>query len=332
MNDLWQIVFGFRVGWRHALACVWGLASALSGTDVGAQAYPERPIRIIVAFPPGASTDVVSRLVGQKITEHWGQNVIIDNRGGAGGNIGAQLAARATPDGYTLLATSVAFAVNVSLYSKPGYAIADFVPIVQGPSTPNVIFVHPSVAANNLGELLALARAKPLSYASSGTGTTTHLGMELLFRNLNKIEITHVPYGPAQAVNAVVGGQVPIGSTSMPPAVPLIKAGRIRGLAVTSARRSAALPDIPTVAEQGFPGFADYTWFSFFAPAGTPFAIVRKLNGEINRVLDLPDVREKLAQLSLDVTPNTPEQFASTLQTEVAKYAKVVKDSGARAD
>jgi tripartite-type tricarboxylate transporter receptor subunit TctC len=314
-------------------ACAPALSVSAQSADKGSiQAYPERPIRIIVAFPPGASTDVVSRIVGQKITEHWNQNVIIENRGGAGGNIGAQLAARATPDGYTLLATSVAFAVNVSLYSKPGYAISDFVPVVQGPYTPNVFFVHPSVPVNTLQELIALTRAKPMSYASSGTGTTTHLAMELLFRNLNKIELTHVPYGPAQAVTAVVGGQVLIGSTSMPPAVPLIKANRIRALAVTSARRSEALPEIPTVAEQGFPGFADYTWFSYFAPAGTARSIVQKLNVEINRVLQLPDVKERMAALALDITPNTPEQFAKTLQAEVAKYAKVVRDSGAKAD
>ncbi len=316
---------------RGALVITTGSILCAAG-PLAAATYPDRPIRIIVAFPPGASTDVISRIVGQKMTENWGQNVIIENRGGAGGNIGAQLAARATPDGYTLLATSVAFAVNVSLYAKPGYAIRDFVPVIQGPYTPNILFVHPSVPVNNLQELLALTRSKPMSYASSGTGTTTHLAMELLFRNLNKIELTHVPFGPAQAVNAVVGGQVVIGSTSMPPAVQLVKANRIRAIAVTSAKRSPALPEVPTVAEQGFPGFADYTWFSYFAPAGTAPAIVKKLNVEINRVLQLPDVRERMAALSLDITPNTPEEFARTLKTEVEKYAKVVKDSGAKAD
>ena len=297
---------------------------------VGAD-FPIKPIRILVAFPPGASTDIIARLIAAKLTEAWGQNVIIENRGGAGGNIGAQVAARANNDGYTLLGTSVAFAVNVSLYANPGYAISDFTPVIQAAYTPNIFFVHPSVPANTLAEMIALAKTKPLSYASSGTGTTTHLAMALL-KTLAKVDIQHVPYSPATAVTAVVGGQVPIGSTSMPPAVPLIKGNRIRGLAVTSAKRSPALPEIPTVAEQGFPGFADYTWFAFFAPSGTPLPIVNKLNAGIQRALQAPDVKERLAGLSFDVTPNTAAEFATTLKAEVAQYAKVVKASGAKAD
>ncbi len=320
---------------RRFPAQVCALTTALAATPVLAQGapagFPTKPIRILVAFPPGASTDIIARLIAPKLTEAWGQNVIIENRGGAGGNIGAQVAARANNDGYTLLGTSVAFAVNVSLYANPGYAIKDFTPVIQAASTPNIFFVHPSVPANTLAELIALAKTKPMSYASSGTGTTTHLAMELL-KTLAKIDIQHVPYSPATAVTAVVGGQVPIGSTSMPPAVPLIKGNRIRGLAVTSAKRSPALPEIPTVAEQGFPGFADYTWFAFFAPAGTPMPIVNKLNAEIQRALQAPDVKERLAALSFDVTPNTAAEFAKTLNAEVAQYAKVVKVSGAKAD
>ncbi len=316
-------------------AQVCALIAALAAAPVLAQAapagFPTKPIRILVAFPPGASTDIIARLIAVKLTEAWGQNVIIENRGGAGGNVGAQVAARANNDGYTLLGTSVAFAVNVSLYANPGYAIKDFTPVIQAASTPNIFFVHPSVPANTLAELIALAKTKPMSYASSGTGTTTHLAMELL-KTLAKIDIQHVPYSPATAVTAVVGGQVPIGSTSMPPAVPLIKANRIRGLAVTSAKRSPALPEVPTVAEQGFPGFADYTWFAFFAPAGTPMPIVNKLNAEIQRALQAPDVKERLAGLSFDVLPNTAAEFAKTLNAEVVKYAQVVKVSGAKAD
>lgn len=308
-----------------------GPAFAQAPAKAAGADFPTKPIRILVAFPPGASTDIIARLIAPKLTEAWGQNVIIENRGGAGGNIGAQVAARANNDGYTLLGTSVAFAVNVSLYANPGYAIKDFTPVIQAASTPNIFFVHPSVPANSLAELIALAKTKPMSYASSGTGTTTHLAMELL-KTLAKVDIQHVPYSPATAVTAVVGGQVPIGSTSMPPAVPLIKGNRIRGLAVTSAKRSPALPEVPTVAEQGFPGFADYTWFAFFAPAGTPMPIVNKLNAEIQRALQAPDVKERLAGLSFDVTPNTAAEFAKTLQAEVAQYAKVVKVSGAKAD
>lgn len=307
-------------------------AAALPAIPAVAQNYPQRPIRIVVAFPPGASTDIVARLVGQKLSESWGQNVVIENRPGAGGNIGSQIALRANPDGYTLLMNSSAIAVNVSLYGKPGYAMKDFVPVLQGPTTPNLISVHPSVKASSLQELVALARATPMSYASSGTGTTPHLDMELLFRSMSKIDITHVPYGPAQAVAAVVGNQVPVASTSMPPAVPHVKAGRVRPLAVTSAKRSGVLPDVPTVAESGFAGFADYTWFSFFALAGTPAAIVNQLNREISRILQLPDVKEKLAAQSLEFTPNSPAEFAATLKAEVDKYAVMVKQSGARVD
>jgi len=314
---------------RGLAGCLLGLAIADCGL---AQTYPERPIRIVVAFPPGASTDVIARLVGPKLTEAWGQNVVIENRGGAGGNIGAAYSVRATPDGYTLLATSTAFAVNVSLYDNPGYAATNFVPVIRGPSTPNLLFVHPSVAATNVQELLALARAKPMSYGSSGTGTTPHLDGEWLFRSLNRLDVTHVPIGPAQAVTAVAGAQVPIGFTSMPPAVPLAKAGRIRPLAVTSAKRSSIMPDVPTLAEAGFPAIEDGTWFSFFAPAGTPVAIVDRLNEGIGRALLAPDVKERLAALSFEFTPNKAAEFGAILKAEIAKYAKIVKESGAKAN
>lgn len=306
---------------------------AASPTAAFAQSdYPNRPIRIIVAFPPGASTDIVARLVGAKLTEAWGQNVVIENRPGAGGNIGSQTAKRANPDGYTLMMNSSAFAVNVSLYRNPGYVIGDFVPVVQGPTTPNLISVHPSVKAATLKDLIALTKSTPMSYASSGTGTTPHLDMEMLFRSLSKVDITHVPYGPATAVTAVAGNQVPIGSTSMPPAVPHLQAGRVKPIAVTTIKRSPILPNVATVAESGFPGFDDYTWFSVFTMAGTPPAVVNKINREFGRILQLPDIKERLDAQSLVFTPNTPQQFAATLKAEVARYAKMVKESGARAD
>jgi tripartite-type tricarboxylate transporter receptor subunit TctC len=317
---------------KAAAGAILLLNTAAVGAAGPAERYPERPIRFVVAFPPGASTDIVARIVGQKLTENWGQNVVVENRPGAGGNIGTQTALRANPDGYTLLMNSSAIAVNVSLYSNPGYRISDIVPVLQGPTTPNLISVHPSVKATTLADVIAYARANPTSYASSGTGTTPHLDMELLFRNLAKVAITHVPYGPAQAVTAVVSNQVPIASTSMPPAVPHVKAGRVRPVAVTTAKRSAILPDTPTIAESGFPGFDDHTWFSFFAPQGTPAAIVNKLNAEITRVLQSPDVKVRLDTLSLEFTPNTPAQFSAQLKTEVARYAKMVKDSGAKTD
>ena len=307
-------------------------ATAIPVRPVAAQDYPNRPIRIIVAFPPGASTDIVARLVGQRLADARGQNVVIENRPGAGGNIGSQIARRANPDGYTLMMNSSAFAVNVSLYRTPGYAMSDFIPVLQGPTTPNLISVHPSVKVTTLKELISLARTSPMSYASSGTGTTPHLDMEVLFRSMSKIDITHVPYGPAQAVTAVVGNQVPVACTSMPPAVPHVQAGRLRPIAVTTAERSRVLPKVPTVAESGFPGFDDYTWFSFFAPAGTPSAIVTKLNQEVTRILQLPEVKARLDALSLEFTPNTPAQFAARLKAEVEKYEKVVRESGTRVD
>lgn len=306
--------------------------AALCGVAMAQNGYPDRPVRIIVAFPPGASTDIVARLVGARLGDALGQNVVIENRPGAGGNIGSQTARRANPDGYTLMMNSSAIAVNVSLYRTPGYAISDFVPILQGPTTPNLISVHTSVKASTLQELIALAKTTPMSYASSGTGTTPHLDMEMIFRSMSKADITHVPYAPATAVAAVAGNQVPVGSTSMPPAVPHLQAGRVRPIAVTTIKRSSILPNVPTVAESGFPGFDDHTWFSFFAPAGTPPAIVNRLNKEINRILQLPEVKSRLDAQSLIFTPNTPQDFAAALKTEVARYAKMVKQSGARVD
>lgn len=294
--------------------------------------FPAKPVRIIVAFPPGSSTDIVARVVGERLTEAWGQNVIIENRPGASGNIGTQVALRANPDGHTLFMNSSAIAVNVSLYSKPGYAIKDITPILQGPTTPNLITVHPSVAAKTLQELIALAKSKPLSYGSSGTGTTPHLDMELLFKTLAKADITHVPYSPAAAASAVVGNQVPVGSTSMPPAVPFVKNGRLRAIAVTTAKRSAVLPEVPTVAESGFPGFDDYTWFSVFAPIGVSTAVINQVNRDFTAALQSTAAKERLNALSLEFTPNTPAEFAARLKSEVAKYAQIVKQSGARVD
>lgn len=326
---LWLCVHRFAIAGTLMLSML--MHAAYAQQDV-ASTYPNRPIRFVVAFPPGASTDIVARIVGAKLSESWGQNVVIENRPGAGGNIGTQTAARANPDGYTILMNSSAFVVNVSLYSKPGYTVTDFAPVLQGPTTPNLLSVHPSIKANTLQEVIAFAKAKPVSYASSGTGTTPHLDAELIFKALSKVDITHVPYGPAQAVTAVVGNQVPIASTSMPPAVPHVKANRVRPIAVTTAKRSAILPNVATVAESGFAGFADHTWFSFFAPAGTPPAIVGKLNSEINRIMQLADVKERLDALSLEFTSNTPAQFANVIKEEIERYAKMVKQSGAKAD
>lgn len=309
------------------------LALSLVPLVAPAQDWPkQKPVQFIVAFGPGSTTDLVGRLVAQKLGESLGQSVVVENKPGAGGNIGAQFVKRAAPDGYTVLVISVAVAVNPSLYSNAGYdTLKDFAPVVLGPSTPNIITVHPSVQANNLKELIALARKEKLAYASSGIGTTTHLSMERI-KTATGVDITHVPYQPAQAVTAAVAGQTQISSTSMPPAVPQVKAGKLRAIAVTSAQRSAALPDVPTVNEQGFRDFDDLTWIGFFAPAGTAAGIVQRLNAEINRIVEMPDVKEKLAQSGLTSKPNSPAEFAAFIRDEIPKWAKAIKDSGAKAD
>ncbi|HEV7476947.1 MAG TPA: tripartite tricarboxylate transporter substrate-binding protein, partial [Burkholderiales bacterium] len=228
--------------------------------------------------------------------------------------------------------TSVAFAVNPSLYENAGYdPFKDFAPVILGPSTPNIITVNPAVPAKNLQELIELARKEKLSYASSGIGTTTHLSMERI-KTIAKVDITHVPYQPAQAVGAAVAGHTQISSTSLPPAVTHVRGGRVRAIAVTSAQRSPALPDVPTVNEQGFAGFDDLTWIGFFAPAGMQQDLVNRINSEITRALAAPDVAERLAQLGLEWKPNTSAEFAAFLRGEVQKWAKAVKDSGAKAD
>jgi tripartite-type tricarboxylate transporter receptor subunit TctC len=310
-----------------ALLFGWCVFSAL------AQDWPkQKQIHILVGFAPGSTTDLVARLVAPKLGESLGQVVLVENKGGAGGNVATQQVKRSAPDGYTLLVTSVAFAVNPTLYANAGYdPFTDFVPVILGPSTPNIITVNPAVPAQNLKELIALARKEKLSYASSGVGTTTHLSMERI-KMATGIDITHVPYQPAQAVGAAVAGHTQISSTSMPPAVNHVRAGRVRAIAVTSAKRSPALPEVPTVNEQGFTGFDDLTWTAFFVPAGVPQEIVNHLNSEITRALSAPDIAARLAQLGLDWRSNTSGEFAAFLRDEVQKWSRAVKESGAKAD
>ena len=281
---------------------------ALCATGALAQDWPkQKPIHILVGFAPGSTTDLVARLVAPKLSETIGQSVVVENKGGAGGNVATLQVKRSAPDGYTLLVTSVAYAVNPSLYANAGYdPFTDFSPVILGPSTPNIITVNPAVPVKNLQELVDLARKEKLSYASSGIGTTTHLSMERIKMSA-KVDITHVPYQPAQAVGAAVAGHTQISSTSMPPAV-------------------------PTVNEQGFSGFDDLTWTAFFAPAGVPQELVNRLNSEIMRALTAPDVRERLSLLGLDWRSNTPGEFAAFLRDEVQKWSRAVKDSGATAD
>jgi tripartite-type tricarboxylate transporter receptor subunit TctC len=296
--------------------------------------YPERPVRVLAGGAAGGPIDIMGRVVGQKLADTLGQSIVIDNRGGAGGTIATRIAAQSVPDGYTLLCNSSQYVAAASLYKNPGYdPFRDFAPIINAGVSPNMIFVHPSVAAKDLQELIALGKKQKLSYGSAGAGSTPHLTGERLLKLMAGLDVTHIPYSSAApAMLAVAAGQIPVGLTAMPPTVPLIKAGKIRGIAVTSPARMPSLPDVGTVAEQGYPGYEDYTWIGFFAPTGTPKAYVTKLNGAIAAIVAQPETKERLAVLGFDPVQNTAEQFTAYIKVEVTKWAKVIKDSGARVD
>ena len=319
---------------RHLLRglCAATLAVASLGL-AQAQSYPSKPVRLIVPFPAGGATDLFARTLSQKISEKLGQSLVVENRPGAGGNIGTVAVARSAADGYTLLMHSVAYSVNPSLYSKAGYEVGkELTGVAMAAVSPNIIYVHPSVKANSLKELLALAPTEKLSYASSGNGTTTHLGAELLFRNLAKVDILHAPFSPAAAANAVVSGQVPVGSTSIPPVVQLAKAGKVRPLAVTSSKRSGALPDVPTVAELGYPGFEANTWFAMMAPAGTPKEVLDRLNTEVNKILQNKALNDGFAAQSLETVRMDRPTLDTYLGAEAKKWGQVVQQTGAKVD
>ena len=318
----------------NLIRAVLAMAALVAVHGIAAETYPDRPIRILAGGAAGGPIDIMARVVGQKLYEQLGQSFVIDNRGGAGGTIATRIAAQGAPDGYTLLCNSSQYVVAPSLYKDPGYdPFKSFAPIINAGVSPNILFAHLAVPAKNLQELIALGKTRKLSYGSAGTGSTPHLTGERLLKTMAGLDITHIPYSSAApAVNAVAAGQVPLGLTAMPPAMQLIKAGKIRGIAVTSPQRMPSLPDVATVAESGFPGYEDYTWIAFFAPAGTPKAIVDKLNRSIAATLRLPETKERLAVLGFDPINNTPAEFTAYIKTEVTKWAKVIKDSGARVD
>ena len=319
---------------NYGAARIFCAALLLAAGGVHAQAYPMKPVRIVVPLAPGGSTDVLARLVGVKLGELWGQQVLIDNRAGGGTTIGAEYVARSAPDGYTLLMVTSAFAVNFSLFQKVPYKFSDFVPLSNVAQTPNVLAAHPSVPAGNLKELIALLKARPgqLTYSSGGVGGSTHLAGEL-FKLLAKVDMVHVPYkGGSPAVTDLVAGQVTMTFGNLTTVLPFAKAGRLRALAVTSAKRSPQLPEIPTMAEGGVPGFEAATWNGLIAPAATPKEIVAKLNADIVRVLNLPDTREKFAVNALEPIGDTPAQFGAHIAAEIERWSKVIKAAGMKAE
>ena len=297
-----------------------------------AQPYPVKPVRLIVPYTSG-NTDTTARIFGQKLGERLGQQVVIDNRPGAGANIGAEIAARAAPDGYVLFYLSLSHAINVSLYHKLNYdLVKDFAPIALLISSPYILTVHPSVPARSVAELIALAKARPgeLNYASSGS--TSHLAFEYL-STLARVKMNHIPYkSGAPATVAIISGQVEVALASASASLPHIKAGRLRGLAISSAQRSPQAPELPTIGEAGVPGYDVSTWHGIAAPAGTPKEIITRLNTEALTLLKLPDVIERYRAVDSDPLGSTPEQFGAHIQSEIRKWAKVVKDSGAVAD
>jgi tripartite-type tricarboxylate transporter receptor subunit TctC len=301
-----------------------------------AQAFPSKPIKIVVTFPLGGAPDILARLLGSKMQENWGQPVIVDNRAGAGGNIGADYVAKSPADGYTVVMGTVGtHAINASLYSKMPYdPVRDFAPVILVAQTPNLLVVNPAVPAKTVQELIDYAKASPgkVFFGSPGVGTSIHVSGEL-FNTMAGVKTVHVPYKGRQfAIPDLLAGQIQMMFDNMPSALPLAKEGKLRALAVTSARRHPAAPEIPTMSESGLPGFDATSWFAVYAPAGTPADVVAKLNGEFNRIMTLADVKEKLAGIGLDVAGGSPEALGAYTRSELAKWAKVVRESGAKAD
>jgi tripartite-type tricarboxylate transporter receptor subunit TctC len=319
---------------KAAVFCA--VAACLSGSiDVSAQTYPEKPIRFVVPFAPGGSTDFLARLVGQKLTEAWRQPVIIENRGGGGGTIGADVVAKAAPDGYTILLTAISHATAVGFYRKLPYDLTSDLQAVSLIATqPNALTVHPSLPARTLKELIALARAKPgeLAYSSSGNGSAQHL-MGELFASLAKVNMIHVAYkGTAPALTDLMSGQVSASFQPVINAAPNAKAGRIRMLAVTGPKRSLTAPDVPTMMEAGMPQYNVVAWYGVHAPGRTPKPVVDALSREIARILATADLRERVLSQGMDPAPNTPEQFSALVKSEVARWSKVIQDAGIKAE
>ena len=318
--------------WKRFTAASLALAALLAAGAAQSQQYPARPVRLVVPFPAGGPADLVARLLSAKLTELWGQPLVVENRGGAGGNIGTAAVAKSAPDGYTLLLTTSVFMCNPSLYKSTGYdPFKDFSPVTLVGVSATIIVRHPSLAGvNTMHDIARLAKTSPVNYASPGIGTAGHLAAEL-FKTLEKIDMQAVPFaGAGPAINALLGGQVKLGFMAVPSTVPHIKGGRMVAIAVTSPKRLEVLPDVPTVAESGYPGFQVDNMYGLLAPKGTPLDVVRKLNADVVQVLQQPDVRKPLETATIEIVADTPDDFARYIEAEYVKWAKVVKESGAQ--
>jgi len=318
---------------RNAFA---GLVLALVAGAAAAQQWPSKPIKWVVPFAPGGTTDILARTIGEKLSVTLGQPIIVDNKPGAGGGVGADQVAKSPADGYTIMGGTIStHAINASLYSNLPYdPVRDFAPITLIVRVPNMLVVNPELPAKDVRELIALLKASPgkYSFASSGNGTSQHLSGEL-FKTMTGVEMQHIPYrGSPPALADVVGGQVAMTFDNITTAWPLVKGGKLRALAVTTAKRSPIAPDVPTLAESGLPGYEIGSWQGVFAPAGVSTEIVKRLNTEIVRIINAPDVRQKLVDMGAEPAPNTPEEFAAMVKAEVAKWADVVRKSGAKVD
>jgi tripartite-type tricarboxylate transporter receptor subunit TctC len=337
VRTLLHHVYRLRRPASFAFAAVAGACfTLLPGTVAYAQNYPAKPVRMVVPFPPGGSLDIAGRLIAQKLTDAWGQPVVVENKPGAGGNIGADFVAKSPADGYTILLGALStHAVNPSLYAKMPYdAAKDFAPITLIAVTHNVLVVNAASPVNNVQEFIAYAKANPgkLAFGSGSNGSAGHLAGEL-FKVETGTDAVHIPFkGGAPATQALLAGDTQFMFDNLANAMAQVKAGKLKALAVTTAERSKLVPELPTMAEAGLPGFDISTWYGFFAPAGTPPAIIAKWNAEVGRILNAPDVRAKLMADGAEPAPNTPEQFAQMIARELTKYARIVKASGAKVD
>jgi tripartite-type tricarboxylate transporter receptor subunit TctC len=320
---------------RIAIATIAASAAISAGAQSAAQNFPSKPIHIVVTFTSGGAPDIIARLLGERMTADWGQPVIIENKPGAGGNIGADFVAKSAPDGYTVVVGTVGtHSINGALYSKMPYdMVKDFTPVTLLATTPNMLVVHNDVPAKTLKEVIDLGKKEgKMSFASSGSGTSIHVSGEL-FKTMTGIDMTHIPYkGRATAIPDLLGGRVTMMFDNMPSSLPLVREGKLRALGVTSLKRAAAAPEIPTIAESGLPGFEAVSWFALFAPAGTPAPIVDKLQAEVSKILKSGDISRRLIDIGLEPVGSTADELAAYQRSEITKWAKVVKDSGARAE